>query len=98
MHCLGSGLIALGWRHLLVKRRPWWLMGTYGLSVTIHAVWNATAVTIVGIALFGFNAHSQAALTLGGVFIALLLGFLLMLALGIITALVVLVYWLRPRR
>jgi hypothetical protein len=97
MHCLGSGLIALGWHHLLVKRRPWWLMATYGLSVTIHAVWNATAVTIVGIALFAFNANNQTALALGGIFIALLLGFLLMLALGIIAALIALVYWLRPR-
>jgi RsiW-degrading membrane proteinase PrsW (M82 family) len=96
MHCLGSGLIALGWHQLLMKRRPWRLVGAYGLSVTIHAVWNAAAVAMIGIAIFAFKANGQAALALGGIFIALLLGFLIMLALGLIAALVGLVYWLRP--
>ncbi len=53
MHCLGAGLIALGWHNLRTTRRPWRLFGAYILSVTIHAMWNGVAIGITGIsALF----------------------------------------------
>ncbi|HEX9925182.1 MAG TPA: PrsW family glutamic-type intramembrane protease, partial [Anaerolineae bacterium] len=32
MHCLGSGLVALGWRDFLVERHPWPLVRAYAIS------------------------------------------------------------------
>jgi len=70
MHCLGSGLMALGWQRLLVERRPWKLVGAFAVSVTVHALWNLTAVSIVGVGLTATNpdgaGHSRLALIPGG--------------------------------
>jgi len=95
MHCLGSGLTALGWQHLLVQRRPWKLAGAYGLSVSLHALWNLAVAGIAGISLVTAGAANDRAIFLGGGAILLLLGFLILLALGIIVALVALTYRLR---
>ncbi len=47
MHCLGGGLMGLGWYYCLVARRPWRLLGTYGLSVGLHSLWNVVASGLV---------------------------------------------------
>jgi len=51
MHCLGSGLIALGWQHMLETKRPWYLLGAIVTSIGIHALWNGTLVTMIGAGL-----------------------------------------------
>lgn len=46
MHCLGGGLMGLGWYYLRVARRPWRLLGTYALSVALHSLWNVVASSL----------------------------------------------------
>ena len=94
MHCLGSGFMALGWQRLLVERRPWKLMGAFGVSVTVHALWNLTAVGIVGVGLTTTNLAADAWLTaLGGMGVIGLFFFLVVLTVGMACALV----WLTHR-
>lgn len=40
LHSLTGGLMGLGWYACLRERRPWLILGTYVLSVGIHAWWN----------------------------------------------------------
>jgi RsiW-degrading membrane proteinase PrsW (M82 family) len=46
MHCLASGIMGLGWHHAILSRRPWRLLGAYGASVGMHALWNGAAMAI----------------------------------------------------
>lgn len=46
MHCLASGILGWGWGQLWTERRPLRLLGAYAASVTLHGLWNATAVSI----------------------------------------------------
>ena len=86
MHCLGSSLVALGWQNMLTTRRPWNFFCMYGLSVTLHAAWNATAVGVVSVSLLLMNASQSWALTLGGTTVLLLLLFLVILSIVITAA------------
>lgn len=95
MHCLGSGLIALGWQRLLSERRPWKLIGAYGLSVTIHALWNIAAIGIAGTSLWTTDSTNDLTQTLGSGVTVLLLVLLTGLALALIGTLAVLTYRLR---
>jgi hypothetical protein len=93
MHCLGSGLIALGWQRLLVERRPWKLMGAFALSVTVHALWNLAAIGIVGVALTATGpAADELLMALGGLGVIVLLSLLAMLTVGVALGLVLLTY------
>lgn len=47
MHALASGLMGLGWYAFLAQRRPWRLLGAYGASVGVHALWNGAAVALI---------------------------------------------------
>lgn len=42
-HCLGGGLMGLGWQTLLGGRRRWRVLGYYALAVALHGLWNALA-------------------------------------------------------
>ncbi len=46
MHCVGSGLMGLGWHEAIVNRRPWRFLGAYGASAGIHALWNGAALGV----------------------------------------------------
>jgi hypothetical protein len=46
MHCVGSGMMGLGWYQALVKRRPLRLLAAYGASTGIHALWNGAALAV----------------------------------------------------
>jgi len=46
MHCVGSGMMGLGWHQALVKRRPLRLLAAYGASTAIHALWNGAALAV----------------------------------------------------
>ncbi len=46
MHCMASGVMGLGWQQTLASRRPWRLLGAYGASTGVHALWNAAAVAV----------------------------------------------------
>jgi len=49
MHALASGLMGLGWYGLLAQGRPWKLLGAYGASVGVHALWNGTAMALIAL-------------------------------------------------
>jgi hypothetical protein len=70
MHCLGSGLMGLGWHHLLRTRRPWHILGTYAASVGLHILWNMGAIGIAVVSLgamaSGANEVGLALSSLGG--------------------------------
>jgi RsiW-degrading membrane proteinase PrsW (M82 family) len=46
MHCLGSGIMGLGWHDAIVSKRPWRLLGAYGASAGMHALWNGAAIAV----------------------------------------------------
>jgi hypothetical protein len=46
MHCLGSGIMSLGWHDAIVSKRPWRLLGAYGASAGLHALWNGAAIGV----------------------------------------------------
>ena len=51
MHCLGSGLMGLGWHAALVSKRPARWVGAYGASAGIHALWNGAALGVAFLSL-----------------------------------------------
>jgi hypothetical protein len=95
MHCLTTGLTALGWQRLLAERRPWKLIGAYGLSVAIHGLWNAVVVGISGVAIFAVSSEMEITQALSGGIILILAVFFIILTLAIIIALVILTHRLR---
>lgn len=46
MHCLTGALMGLGWHYAIWQRKPLRLLGTYGISLSVHFVWNALAVVM----------------------------------------------------
>ncbi len=56
MHCLASGLLSWGWGQLWTARRPLRLLGTFGIAVVLHGLWNGGAV---GMAYAGMLAMAQ---------------------------------------
>jgi hypothetical protein len=79
MHCLGSGLMGLGWYHLLRTRRPWHILGTYAASVGLHVLWNMGAIGMAAVSLGTMvPGADEASLALGGL-VFLVLGVCLLL-------------------
>lgn len=85
MHCLTSGLTALGLWSLGQTRRPWLLLGLYGLGVGMHALWNTAAVGMAGFSLLALSG-SEAHLALGGMGIILVISFLVVMTAGLWSA------------
>lgn len=46
LHCFTGGLMGLAWYALLRRRRLWWALGLFLLSVGIHGLWNYLSVSI----------------------------------------------------
>jgi len=49
MHALASGLMGLGWYGFLARGQPWQLLGAYGASVGVHALWNGAAMVLIAL-------------------------------------------------
>jgi hypothetical protein len=82
MHCLGSGLMGLGWYYLLRTRRPWHILGTYAASVGLHVLWNMGAIGMVAISLGAMAAGAdEVSLTLSGLGVLVLGAYLILLTL-----------------
>jgi hypothetical protein len=94
MHCLGSGLMGLGWYYLLRTRRLWHILGTYAASVGLHVLWNMGAIGMAAISLgamaSGADETSQA---LSGLGVLVLGAYLILLALFMALA----IYYLTGR-
>jgi len=82
MHCLGGGLMGLGWYYFLIAHRPWLLAGAYVASIGSHAIWNATAGGLVLIFLTLTSASGELGLALGGLGVLLLSSFLILQSLA----------------
>ena len=82
MHCLGSGLMGLGWYYLLRTRRPWHILATYAASVGLHVLWNMGAIGMVAISLGAMAAGAdEVSLTLSGLGVLVLSAYLILLTL-----------------
>jgi len=96
MHCLGGGLMGLGWYYLFATRRPWRLLGAYAASVSLHALWNVAASAMLVVSLSATSpATDEVGLALGGLVILGLMAFLSLLALSTILLIFYLTRWLR---
>ncbi|MCB0153436.1 MAG: PrsW family intramembrane metalloprotease [Anaerolineae bacterium] len=95
MHCLTTGLLAMGWQRWRAGRRVTHFLGAYGLSVLIHALWNGLIVGMVGSALFAANSVTDLTQTLGGGAAVLLLSLLALFFGGLIAAMVIITRRLR---
>ena len=98
MHCLGGGLMGLGWYYIFATRRPWRLLGAYAASVSLHALWNAAAsgMLVVSLSLTS-SPPDEIGLALGGLVILALTAFLFLLALSSILLIFYLTRWLRTQ-
>jgi len=95
MHCLGGGLMGLGWYYLFATRRPWRLLGAYAASVSLHSLWNVAASAMLVVSLSAASpATDEVGLALGGLVILGLMGFLSLLALSSIFTIFYLTRWL----
>ncbi len=95
MHCLGSGLMGLGWYHLLRRRRPWHILGTYAASVGLHVLWNVGAMGMAAVSLGAMaSGADEVSLTLSGLGFLLLGAYLALLTLFMAFA----IYYLAGRR
>jgi hypothetical protein len=82
MHCLGSGLMGLGWYHLLRTRRPWHILGTYAASVGLHVLWNVGAIGMAAVSLGAMaSSADRVNLALSGLGVLVLGAYLILLAL-----------------
>lgn len=95
MHCLGSGLMGLGWHYLLRTRRPWHLLGTYAASAGLHVLWNVGAIGMAAVSLGAMaSGADEISLTLSGLGILVLGAYLILLTLFMAFA----IYYLTSRR
>jgi hypothetical protein len=98
MHCLGGGLMGLGWYSLFATRHPWRLLGAYAASVGLHATWNVAASDMLVVSLSATSpATDEIGLTIGGLVILGLMAFLSLLALSAILFIFYLTRWLRTQ-
>lgn len=95
MHCLGSGLMAIGWYYLLAEGRPWKLVRAYLASLVIHGAWNGLIIGITGTALLAADSPAQTLLALSGGVALFLITLLLALTLGMVLAFVIITRRLR---
>jgi hypothetical protein len=81
MHCLGGGLMGLGWYYLFATRRPWRLLGAYAASVSLHSLWNLAAFGMIVVSFFNVASPTdEVGLALGGLVTLALTALLLLLA------------------
>ena len=81
MHCLGGGLMGLGWHYLFATRRPWRLLGAYAASVGLHSLWNLAAFGMIVVSFSTVaSATDEVGLALGGLVTLALTALLLLLA------------------
>ncbi len=96
MHCLGGGLMGLGWYYLFATRRPWRLLAAYAASVTLHSLWNVAASIILVVSLSTISPTTdEIGLAFGGLMTVGLMAFLSLLSLISIFAIFYLTTWLR---
>lgn len=95
MHCLGTGLIALGWHSVREKRGVWQLIGLYALSVTIHATWNGAVIGMAGMSVFVMDSTNEIVVGLMRDISFVLLALLVVLTIALIITLVILTRRLR---
>ena len=96
MHCLGGGLMGLGWHSVFTMQRPWRLLGAYAASVGLHSLWNVGSLGILLASLpIVSSTTSEVGLILSGLVNLGLIAFLSMLALSILLVIVYLTKWLR---
>jgi hypothetical protein len=82
MHCLGSGLMGLGWYHLLRTRRLWHILGTYAASVGLHVLWNMGAIGMAAVSVGAMASDAdKVSLALSGLGVLVLGAYLILLAL-----------------
>jgi hypothetical protein len=94
MHCLGSGLMGLGWYHLLRTRRPWHILGTCAASVGLHVLWNVGALGMVAISLGAMaSGADEISLAFSGLGVLMLGAYLILLTLFMVFA----IYYLTGR-
>jgi hypothetical protein len=85
VHCLGGGLMGLGWYYLFATRRPWRLLGAYAAGVSLHSLWNVAASAMLVVSLSATSpATDEIGLALGSLTILGLMAFLSLLALSTI--------------
>ncbi|MFQ5812417.1 MAG: PrsW family glutamic-type intramembrane protease [Anaerolineae bacterium] len=98
MHCLGGGLMGLGWYYLFATRRPWRLLGAYAASASLHSLWNAAALGMIVVSSSaGASAADEVGLALGGLVALALTAFLSLLAFLAILVIFYLTRWLRAQ-
>jgi len=98
MHCLGGGLMGLGWYYLFATRRPWRLLGAYAASASLHSLWNTAALGMIVVSSsVGASAADEVGLALGGLVALALTAFLSLLALLAIFFIFYLTRWLRAQ-
>jgi hypothetical protein len=98
MHCLGGGLMGLGWYYLFATRHHWRILGAYAASVTLHSLWNIAASIMLVVSLSATSpATEEIGLALGGLVILALAGSLSLLALSTILLIFYLTRWLRAQ-
>jgi RsiW-degrading membrane proteinase PrsW (M82 family) len=94
MHCVGSGIMGLGWHDAIVTKRPWRLLGTYGASAGLHALWNGAAIAVaVPSLLIIVRPDDVIAQGVAGLIILVSLAFLLFL----VTSMAILLFYLTRR-
>jgi hypothetical protein len=82
MHCLGSGLMGLGWYHLLRTRRLWHILGTYAASVGLHVLWNMGAIGMAAVSVGAMASDAdETSQALSGLGVLVLGAYLILLAL-----------------
>ena len=98
VHCLGSGLMGLGWYYLFATRRPWRLLGAYAAGVTLHSLWNVAASAMLVVSLSATSpATDEIGLALGSLTLLGLMAFLSLLALSTIFIIFYLTRWLQAQ-
>ena len=79
MHCLGGGLMGLGWYYFFTTRRPWRLLGAYAASVALHSLWHVAASGMLVVSLSATSsAIDEISMAFGGLFV---LGLMVLLSL-----------------
>jgi len=81
MHCLGGGMMGLGWHYLFATRRPWRLLGAYAASISLHSLWNLAAFGMIVVSFFTVaSATDEVGLVLGSLVTLALTALLSLLA------------------
>lgn len=90
MHCLATGLAALGWYHFRTEGSFLKFVGAYLLATFIHIIWNALAVGLTGVGTVAGVAENEVSQILSGGLILLILALLILLFIAVVGGLVML--------